>query len=119
MLRLSLLLGTALLGLAVLQAGARPAPPREANPAADFAASPDVDLVGLLQAVKKHYTVSKRISDLKGKTGKHHIGTTTNGRHLDAHVKNGKVHKMEMRGKGLKKTVSHTKVVKAKTKPAA
>jgi hypothetical protein len=117
MFRLPLALCAGLLGL-VAAAGAGPAPPREADDRA-FAPSEQGDLILVLQKdkEKKHYSVNKRIASLKGKTGVHHIGTTKNGRHIDAHVKNGKVHKMELQHKGGKK-VAHSKVVKAKNKPA-
>jgi len=66
---------------------------------------------------RKHYTLDKRVRGLKA--GTHHVGTTNQGRQVNAHAnEKGKLTGMSVKRKN-GKTVHHTKVRKAKTHPTA
>jgi hypothetical protein len=113
--RLSVLLGTGVLSLALVGvAFAQPS------------SRPDDDLIPVRQKKakkQKHYELDS--SHVKGlKAGKHHIGTTSTGRHLHASVnKTGKVRSVHLEhARGKNKFSKHSKVYKtarhhAKTTP--
>jgi len=122
MFRFALVLGAAVLGLALVgSAAATPAEPRvpgDDSPVIHLTLDEDGDFVPVVQKGKvnlknaKHYSINKRLQAHKGQSGEYRLGTTPKGRKINAHLKNGKVSGMNLTRVSNGDKVKHGKVFK-------